>query len=227
MKIEQIEAIKLLELIEANLKQLKEFAYNKDYEDNKDVEDLEQEMFNIYWAIEDYMNIKEKIENANEEYDKVPYYFTNDNEFKKSIEMLKEEIRTFSKMDELYEFLKNNLDEDICNISKTKLDRSSMNNYANIIVNVRYPKRKYTSTNCVHISCSDNVVRCSQSDQPMMQKLKCYDYSNRPKEYVDFRNKCNETRKEFTNNKSDYQEILNYCNSCLSEARELVKDLTD
>lgn len=171
MNIDQIEAIKLLELIEENLKQLKEFAYNKDYEDKKDIETLEEEMFEIYHSIEDYMNIKEKLENAEEEYEKVPYHFTNNHNFKKGIDRLKEEITTFKKMDKLYNFLNENLDKSMCYASKTKLDRSSMNNYANIAISVKYPKSIYTSTNCVHISCFNSIVRCAQSDQPMMQKL--------------------------------------------------------
>ena len=225
MNIEQIKAIKLLELIEENTKQLKEFAYDKDYESKKDVEELEEEMFAIYYAIEDYLNIKELLEDAYKENDKIPFHFTNRHYFKQTIDRIKTQKNTFNKLNDLYNYLINNLDKDICYVSKTSLNIADVNNYAEINVSVNYPQKKYTSTNCIHITVFDSLTRCYKSDQPIMQSLKCYDYP-KPKEYYDVVN-SNNRRKEFDNSKDDYEKILEFCNSALEEAREILKDVTN
>lgn len=222
MSKEQIEAIIMLETIEENLNQLKEFAYNKDYENKKNIETLEREMFDLYYSIEDYMDIKTKLDNT-KELAEIPYYYNNHHSFSKSINSLQNEKNKFDVMNKLYDFLINNLDKNICNIRKTQLDRSEMNNYPTITINVGYPKRKYTSTACIYINVWEDIIKCSQSDQPMMQKLKCWDY--RPKEYIEFYNKCIANRKEYSSNESDYKNILEFCNNSLAEAREILKDV--
>ena len=176
MNIQQIKSIKLLELIESNLKQLKEYAYMKDYEKGvKSQEELEDGLFDIMYGINDYLEIDDRKKEENIKYNlkKEKHYF------KQEIDNLKDKICSFKIAEDIYNILNKKLNKEKCYVYCSTMNLNDINNRPYISISVKYPKFPNVLTDCCYIGImgieNNKFIECVQSSQPMIQALKDYD----------------------------------------------------